>query len=462
MSPNPSQSVAQGQPQASSLRWHASRWLGLAAGLLLLPLGLGLYQRVFQLTVLPPPPAVDLAGVDPAVAAAVEQARTRVQEAPRSAAAWGKLGMVLLVHDFQPQAVVSFDQAERLDRREPRWPYYLGLEALLRGDQQAAREKLEQTVALSGDELDGPRLVLADTLLGLDDLDGAERNYSLLLKKNSRHDRARLGLARAAVKRGDLRASLDLLRLVQSSPFTRRAANELLAEVFHRLDEPTKAEAARRTAAELPPDRNWPDPLREELAAVRTGKVNRLRQAEALDREGEKAEAIALLMRTVRDYPDADDAWLALGKVLLEQKKLTSAEAAVRRAVALAPTVPEPVNELGRVLAAQGNRAEAIKCFRKALELRPNFAQAWHNLGSSLAATNDRSGAIDAYTQAVRYAPDVFESQFALALLLADKGQLAEALVHTQQAARLNPSHQPAQRLLEQLKKQQASSQPEP
>ena len=67
----------------------------------------------------------------------------------------------------------------------------------------------------------------------------------------------------------------------------------------------TRADAARRRAAELPADQNWPDPLRDELAAMRTGKANWLRQAEAHDREGHRAEALALLLRRDREHVDA-------------------------------------------------------------------------------------------------------------------------------------------------------------
>jgi tetratricopeptide (TPR) repeat protein len=424
-------------------------------------LGASIYRHFSRPTIVGLPD-VNVAGIDPAVKAAVEEARSRVQQSPRSADAWGKFGMVLLVHDFQAEAVVCLGQAERLDPREPRWPYYQALEALLRTDLQRARTKLERAVALSGDQFDGPRLVLAETLLGLEDLDEAQRQFLILIERNSRNSKASLGLARIAVKRGDLRGSLEPLSLIQSSPFARQAASELLAEVQQQLADPAKAEAARRRAAELPPDQNWPDPLRDELAALRTGKANRLRQAAVHDREGDHAEALTLLQGIVLDYPDADDAWLAFGKALFDRKMLPQAEAALRRAVSLAPTMPEPVNELGRVLAAQGNRGEAAKYFRKALELRPNFALAWHNLGSCLIGMGERDAAVDAFSKAVRYAPDMFDSQLTLALLLAEKGQTTEALAHAQQAVRLKPNYPPAQKLLEQLKKEQASSKPNP
>jgi tetratricopeptide (TPR) repeat protein len=403
---------------------------------------------------------VDLEGVDPTVAAAVERARAAVRQSPHSAAAWGELGMVLMVHQIQPQSAFCFDHAERLDPREPRWPYFQALEALLKNDLQAARGKLERAVALCGDEFDGPRLTLAEVQVGLEDFDEAQRHFSLLLEKNPRHARARLGLARVAVKRGELSVSLGRLSLAQRNPWTRRAACELLAEVHQRLGNHAAAEAARRRAAELPADRNWPDALREELAVRHTGKAAWLRQAESHDRAGRRAEALAVLLRTVDTYPDAEDAWLALGKTLYERKMLAGAEDALRRACALAPTAHEPVNELGRVLIALGNRAGAMRCFRKALELKPNCAQAWHNLGSCFVGADDRVAALEAYGKAARYAPEVFDTQFALAVLLADRGQYTKAVVHAEHAVRLKPNHEPARRLLEQVKKDHASSRP--
>src|SRR5206468_3085144 len=73
---------------------------------------------------IPEPPAVDLTGIDPAVARIVEEARLAVRQTPRSAAAWGRFGQVLAVHGFTDEASLCFTQAERLDPQDVRWPYY--------------------------------------------------------------------------------------------------------------------------------------------------------------------------------------------------------------------------------------------------------------------------------------------------------------------------------------------------
>lgn len=75
------------------------------------------------------PPQIDLANVDPAVRRAVESARTAILDRPDSAEAWGKLGMILMAHGLPVAASTAcLAQAERLDRRQPRWPY---LEAMV-------------------------------------------------------------------------------------------------------------------------------------------------------------------------------------------------------------------------------------------------------------------------------------------------------------------------------------------
>src|SRR5262245_14337828 len=76
---------------------------------------------------LPEPPSVPLDGVEPAVAQSLEMAADKVRRSPRSGAAWGHLGMVLGAYSFRDQSVVCFATAERLEPREPSWPYYRGL-----------------------------------------------------------------------------------------------------------------------------------------------------------------------------------------------------------------------------------------------------------------------------------------------------------------------------------------------
>src|SRR4051812_13730878 len=73
------------------------------------------------------PPLPDLHGRDAEVVQLIEQTHREVLAEPRSASAWGRLGMVLRAHNFGAEANVCFAEAERLDPGEPRWPYFHGL-----------------------------------------------------------------------------------------------------------------------------------------------------------------------------------------------------------------------------------------------------------------------------------------------------------------------------------------------
>src|SRR5438105_554199 len=75
----------------------------------------------------PQPPVVPLEGVDGQVAEVVTGELERVRREPRSVDAWGRLGKVLMANGFIPQAVQCLAVCERLDPRDPRWPYLRGL-----------------------------------------------------------------------------------------------------------------------------------------------------------------------------------------------------------------------------------------------------------------------------------------------------------------------------------------------
>jgi tetratricopeptide (TPR) repeat protein len=438
-------------PPRRARRWYrSSKFLVLAAALVLLSGG-GLYLRLHSRS--PEPPNPDTEGVDPAIATAVEQARQEVLQAPQSADAWGRLGTVLVIHEFRPEGNFCLAQAERLDPRECRWPYLQALAALRATDPESALPKLERAVALCGDTYDAPRGRLAELLLSLDRLDEAEEQFQRLLQQSPQHPRALLGLARLWNQRGDLRKSLAHLRLPQKDERTQKAACLLLAEIQHRLGNEMAAEEARQRAANLPEDPFWEDPLNEEATALRTGKNAWLQRARKLALEGRVARAVAILQQTVRDYPDADDAWQQLGEAFLKQKNPQAAEQALRRATELAPESHEHVYYLGAALVVRGDIPAAADCFRKAVKLKPDFAPAHYNLGNCLVHAGDPAGAIEAYRTAVRCQPNLFEAHLNLAALLTEKGEQVEALVHAQHALRLKPADPRAQKLVERVRR---------
>jgi tetratricopeptide (TPR) repeat protein len=384
---------------------------------------------------------------DPAVAAAVEEARTAVLQAPRSARAWARLGMVLAAHQFTAEANQCFAQAERLDPREPRWPYYQGV-ALSLGDPEAAIPKLQRAVALCENTPDAPRLRLAELLVTQGRYEEAEEQFRHLLQRDRTNGRAHLGLGRLAVVRGDLEQGLQAARLAAADPRVQKAAHLLLAETHQRRGDAGAAAEAYRRASGLPEDPAWPDPFVDEVARLRTGRQAGLDRADDRLRHGRVAEAVALLQQTVRDYPGSDWGWYLLGKALGRQQQWEGSEQALRRAAQLAPGAPEIQFHLGVALFHRKDFPAAAGCFRRATELKPDYALAYHNLGHCLDLQGDRAGAFEAFQSALRCQPDLAEAHAALGELLVNQGRYGEALRHAREAARLNPSDPKAKKLL--------------
>ncbi len=400
----------------------------------------------------PQPPVLRLGEVDPPVARAAEEALREVAAAPRSAAAWGRLGMVLCAHDFYDEAHACFAQAERLDRHDVRWPYLQGV-SFGNPDPDKVVPPLERAVKLAGGAA-VPRLRLGEVLLEQGRYDEAERLFREALGGAALDDaRAHLGLGRAFHGRGDGDSALThLLRSAELAPNV-RATHALLAEIYHRRGDAAAAEEARERAAALPPDAAWPDPYLAEVVSFETGPVALVRRANSLHRHGDTPRALALLRQITQAFPDSADAHFTLGRVLTDRKEGAAAESSLREAARLKPDAVEAHLYLGVALEQQGKLDEAAASYRKAAEAQPRYARAHFELGQCLYKLGDRPRAAEAFREAVRHKRDYARAHLSLGLLLAETGQQTEALKHLQQAVDLNPHDENARLALDRVRR---------
>jgi tetratricopeptide (TPR) repeat protein len=398
----------------------------------------------------PEPPAVALAGADPAVAEAVEAARGEVRRAPRSGAAWGRLGMVLRAHDFAAEANVCFAEAERLDPREPRWPYLHGLTLLLT-DSEAGLARLRRAAELCGRET-APRLRLAEVLAGRGQLDEAEGLFRGVLDDEPDHPRAHLGLGQLACSRGELPRGLDHLRRAAAAAPGVRATHAALAETYDRLGDRPAADRELLALARLPGEVGWPDPYVEEVERLKAGVDALIGLAIQLLLQNRGAEAVEVLEDAVGRHPDSVRAWLVLGRVRRQLGDAPAAERALREAARRAPDNFEVQLELAVTGYQRGDPAAAVERCRRALALKPNDAAAHYYLGLALQEQGDRAGALAALREAVRDKPDFAEGHKALGRLLLQEGRRAEAIPHLEDAVRLDPTDEAGGRLLEQAR----------
>jgi cytochrome c-type biogenesis protein CcmH/NrfG len=361
------------------------------------------WTRTPQLT----PPNPYLADADPQVAEVIEQARQAVLHAPRSAQAWGHLGMVLRAHDFGEEANVCFARAEQLDAREPRWPYFHGLTLVLT-DPPGGIRCLERAVERMEGET-APRLRLAEVLLEQGRLEDAERQLTVAQEKAPNDPRTRLGWARLAFAREDWQGGLKHL---EGAPG--KLAHTLRAEGWQQLGQKERSAEESKRARERPDDPPWPDSFVEEVECLQVGVRAQMARADALSRQDRPAEAVALLEEVVKARPNNGEAWLLLGRILARQRRPDQAERALEEAVRVAPASVEAWFQLGVARVFQRNPRGAAQAFGEVVRLKPDHTLGHFNLGLCKKELCDRPGAVRAFEQALRCQPDYEPARKAL------------------------------------------------
>jgi tetratricopeptide (TPR) repeat protein len=406
----------------------------------------------------PQPPEPPLADAGPGVAEDVAEARSEVKVKPFSAAAWGNLGLVLHLYEYYAEAVACYTRAAQLGPRNPRWPYLWGV-VQLRSDLHASLPLLERAARLGG-QVQTPRLVLGETLLLAGRAGEAEEQFRLVLEKEPENPRALLGLGRVAINRGDPASAKDFLRRSAGVNSRVRITHALLAQVFHQLGEPSRADQERALAAKLPEKTIWPDPYRVGTLREVRGEAASVYRATALEEQGRGQEAVELLQEALRRHPQSARARRALGRAYFLTKQYAAADRAYREAVRLKPDSLESQFEWGVVLEQRGDFRAAAECLRQALRMQPHYGEAHYHLGRCFEMLGDEAGALAAYRGAVRYQPDLAAGHQALGALLALKHRDAEAQEILEYALRLDPSHEKTRRWLEIVRQQTKSPDP--
>jgi tetratricopeptide (TPR) repeat protein len=415
-------------------------------------LGLGLLLSLgaawFLLRRTPPAvPQLSLERLSPVVVKAISRCRDDVERDPRSGPAWGRLGMMLMIHSLRPEAIRCLSQAADLDPREPRWPYLLGMQLALE-EPDRALPPLRRSVELaarSDPTNSTPRLRLAELLLQLDRPDEADQEYRTVQSVEPDNPRALYGLALVALARNDLPAAEEHLKKVAENPHTRQKACAHLAALLERRGS-AEASAYLRQANRPPPDLPWQDPYMDEI--VRLDQAPEALYRQARKREAEEGE---LGYRDLTEVLPGARSQLALGGSRRRTGDLEGAEAAYRKALEYPEMRVATEFALGEFLAEDAERLndrpdqrdrareraeDAVEHFRQALLLKADHAQAQLLLGRMFRLLGRRKDAINAFRAALDGHPELMEGHLLLGETLAEEGQREAARRSLEEAVR--------------------------
>jgi tetratricopeptide (TPR) repeat protein len=383
-------------------------------------------------------PRPDLAGADPELIRVIDNAEAAVRRAPRSAEAWGELGLLLSAHRYAPQAEACFDRAAELDRDEWQWLYAKALSQTKDRPDQAIATLRDAIVRDSAAE--PAKLLRGELCALLGRNEEAERQFRDVLKSSPENARAQVGLARLSYAAGKYEEARELLELLRHHPNERRSARELMAQIHQRTGDEEAAQRLALEASKLPADVPWSDdPLAARMESLRVGKTHYLKRITELREAGDVEEANALSQEAEQRYPGLYH--VVEASLRMDRGDAAGAEQALRQALDLDPGSLETQLELGKALAAQGKSRQAEQRLRELLGREPSYGPAWLELGRTL--HDQPEEAIAALETAVRYMPRSPEAHESLGDSLKKAGRHSEAAIHTSFARELRDRKSP-------------------
>jgi tetratricopeptide (TPR) repeat protein len=163
--------------------------------------------------------------------------------------------------------------------------------------------------------------------------------------------------------------------------------------------------------------------------------------AEAYRNSGQAARAAQIYREILRRDPAFAPGWLGLGQALATVRPPAEATSVLEEALTHIGPSAAVLNLLGTLYQQSGNLVRSGAVLKRAIALAPELPEPYLNLGVSLARQTDPAGASAAFREAIRMAPGLAPAHNNLAYLLASTGKLGEAEFHFREALRLDPAY---------------------
>jgi tetratricopeptide (TPR) repeat protein len=373
------------------------------AAILLLGLAIGCGKSGPKAPSLVEVPHPDISGFDELVR---RQLQRRQAEVSRDRS-YGRLGMLYHAYALYDAAEACYRNAQALEPRTFRWPYYLGK---VRGEQGAwnnAVAAFEEALSIKANDV--PALIgLAQAHLEANHPAEAETALKRVLAEDTACAAAHAGLGEVAALQGKHESAVRHFEAALQRQPDATAVHYSLAMAYRNLKRPGKAAEHLKKRGFARP---WvPDPLMDAVRALPVGMQRRTQISEAATRSGNRVAAARELRKAVRAYPDNPVLRLNLGVAL------------------------------GRC----GDYDGAVREFREAIRLQPGSARAHANLGVALACTGAHDDALAHFLEAVACDPQLLDGHLGLARMAVQLGKYPLGATHYARAVKIDLRNIPA------------------
>ncbi len=360
--------------------------------------------------------SIDHSGSERQVVEKLDFLLNETKESPKSADNWGKLGMNLYIHNFKKESIPCFKKASDLDDRDFRWTYF----------QAITLDELNQDDAIKWYELSKsidsnypPLLIrLGNRHLLEGDFRLASDSYELVAGSKIKIPHAHLGLAKVAIENAVLEEAEKQLHAALKMAPKYREAHALLAEVYRRKGDKSKAEKEFEIMRSLPEKLELDDPVYNQMVSEGVSSFWCQVRGNNYLNSGELNKAEHEFKMALEAQPN-EASHTSLGYVYQRQKRYEAAMDQYDKALKLKPQHIGALNNLAVVYYELGNMDRALEIIQKSLVIDPNSVDGHLNIGTFLKQKGNMKDAVKYFRKGMKVAPGDMRFAYQLSWLLA-------------------------------------------
>ncbi len=350
--------------------------------------------------------------------------------------AFFELGRIYHAYGFEEAAAASYLNALRLHPRDFEALYLRGVVQQQQGNLGEADASFQAALEQRPDYLAG-WVRMAEIYREENRTGQARRFLQRALQLDPGCTAARAGLGEVALAEQDYEQAIKELEQALAEVPDANRLRYPLALAYRGLGNTDEArqQLARRGKVGVKP----PDPLVEELEALKRGERVHLLRGHMAFGAGRYREAAEAFAEAVAARPESARAHVNLGTALGMMGERAGAKAQFREALKYDPDNDTAHFNLGSYLAQEGADAEAVDHLRAALVGDSSDLQAHLDLARVLRRSGQGVEARGHYARAVGIDPLNEEARFGEASVLVDEGRYAEAVRLLEEAYQVMP-----------------------
>jgi tetratricopeptide (TPR) repeat protein len=357
-------------------------------------------------------------------AALLKEAGGSTAGTSRAGAAYGRMGSMLMAAEYRQAAAPFLLNAQALDGREVRWPYYLA--HLYRADGETAKSAsfFEQARDIQP-ENEAIQIWLATAYLDLNRLEDAEQSFERARAQHPASAAAVSGLGRTALARQAYEQAAKYFEQALSLDPQATLLHYHLALAYRGLGRLDEATTQLRRKGDR--DVQFGDPLLDELStAIESGYSHEHLGTEAMNRR-DYAAAIAQFRRGLELAPDDASLRQRLGTALSLSGDNRAAAAEFEEVLRRTPDHAATHYALGVLHVANHRLAEGMAHFAAALKSNPSYAEARLQLADALRRSGRPQESLPQFAQTIELDPRLADAPLGYAMALVSLKRYREA-----------------------------------